>query len=102
MLHYFIRSLFCHTTINGNFNSRNYILTKICSELYNKINRTYFRKKGAYIFMERRENDERTERSKNKLEELIRRAGNIKVEENLDMALGMIKGIEEEEKKQGI
>lgn len=52
--------------------------------------------------MERRENDERTERSKNKLEELIRRAGNIKVEENLDMALGMIKGIEEEEKKQGI
>lgn len=52
--------------------------------------------------MERRENDERTEMSKNKLEELIRRAGNIKVEENLDMALGMIKGIEEEEKKQGI
>ena len=39
MLHYFmrrlkknfIRSLFCHTTIDGEFNSKNYILTKICS-----------------------------------------------------------------------
>lgn len=43
----FIRSLFCHTTIDGEFNSRNYILTKICSKLYNKINRTDFRKKGV-------------------------------------------------------
>lgn len=63
----FIRSLFCHTTIDGEFNSRNYILTKICSKLYNKINRTYFRKKGAYIM--KKEDEERKEMSRERIEE---------------------------------
>ena len=52
--------------------------------------------------MKKRENDERTERFKKKLEKIKRIADTIEIEENLDMLLGMAEGIEEEEKKQGI
>ena len=63
----FIRSLFCHTTINEKFNSRNYILTKICSGYIIEWNRTYFRKKGAYIM--KKEDEERKEMSRERMEE---------------------------------
>lgn len=55
----FIRSLFCHTTIDGEFNSRNYILTKICSDyIIEEKTNILSKERGAHIMERKKDSNE--------------------------------------------